>query len=296
VADTITQVYGGRATITFHELKHYYTVTVPGVCENLYQPSVTSAIGKLDKSAGLVPWAVECMTNRAKELINLGPTNPDRDSLHTILDAARETWRRVKQESADIGSFVHGWLEQELKGRSGVGVRPSFPVNSAPGLTPEMIEKANLSIAAGRRFFDEHNIEIVQAEAPRWSPTFGYVGTGDLIARVDGDLAALDYKTGKRLYPTVFLQLAAYQKAYEEEFTDQQIVKRIGVNVGRDGHLETAVRDNSTLERDFECFLALLTAWRWDRENQGKWSKSAPAVIGNLDVAIERSQKTVVED
>jgi hypothetical protein len=93
----------------------------------------------------------------------------------------------------------------------------------------------------------------------------------------------LDWKSGKRLYPTVWLQLAAYQVAYEEEFPDQQIVQRVGVNVGRDGVLETETRTNDTLKEDFKTFLALLQVWRWNMENQGKWSKPAPQILGAFD-------------
>lgn len=281
----ITSVYGGRATITFHEARHYYTVRIPGVEDRLYQPSVTSVIGCLDKSNALVPWAVKCMTARVKELVGTAET-VEREALLGILDAAQETWRQVKEQSADVGSLVHRVLEQELLHRAGQASKPALPVVAdpllAPGLTPLMIEQANDSISAGLRFFDEHHIEVIQAEAPRWSPTHGYIGTGDLIARVDGDLAVLDWKTGKRLYPTVFLQLAAYQKAYEEEFDNHTLTRRLAVNIGRDGTLSTEERNNDTLEADFSAFLGLLAAWRWNCENQGKYSKPAPRVLGPL--------------
>jgi hypothetical protein len=51
------------------------------------------------------------------------------------------------------------------------------------------------------------------------------------------------------------------------------------VNVGRDGELTVETRDNTTFERDLKTFLALLDAWRWDRENQGAWSKPAPPML-----------------
>jgi hypothetical protein len=81
------------------------------------------------------------------------------------------------------------------------------------------------------------------------------------------------------LYPTVFLQLAAYQQAYQEEFPDQEIEQRVAVNVGRDGELTVETRDNTTFDRDLKTFLALLDTWRWDLENQGAWSKPAPPML-----------------
>jgi hypothetical protein len=282
---SITSVYGGRAAITFHEARHYYTVKVPGIVDKLYQPSVTGIIGMMDKSGALVPWAVGQMATRIKELTPAGST--DKEVFLGVVDAAQETWRQTKNEAADIGSLVHRVLEQELLSRSDLAEKPALPVEPdallAPHLSAEMVEKANLSISAGLQFLDEHKIVVVQAEAVRWSPRYGYLGTGDLIAEVDDKLSVLDWKSGKRLYPTVWLQLAAYQVAYEEEFPDQQIVQRVGVNVGRDGVLETETRTNDTLKDDFKTFLALLQVWRWNMENQGKWSKPAPQVLGAFD-------------
>lgn len=290
----ITKVYGGRATVTFNEARHQYTVTVPGVVERMAQPSVTGIIGKLDKSGALVPWAVGQMSQRIKNLLQGVPVEQlDRDALWSIIDAAEDSWRQVKNEAADIGSLAHRVLEQELLYRSGLATKPAYPVTFdailAPNLTEEMVEKANNSIQAGLEFLDTHHIEVVQAEAPRWSPTYGYIGTGDLIARVDGDLSVLDWKTSKRLYATVFLQLAAYQVAYEEEFPGQRIERRIGINIGRDGVLETQERDNSTLDRDFRTFIALRDIYRWDCENQGKYSKPAHRILGPLS-ALEVSR------
>jgi hypothetical protein len=281
-----TEVYGGRAVITFNEGNHTYYVSVPSLgVKRLYQPSVTSILDMKDKSKALTIWAVDAFESRALELI---PTDRSvtREEAEIILDAAKDSYRRIKAEAANVGSIVHRVLHQLLLSRAGLAEAPRLPLSPdlilSPDMTPELIEKANNCISAGQKFFTEHRIQPVQAEAPRWSPTYGYVGTGDLIARVDGDLSALDYKSGKRLYETVFLQLAAYQMAYEEEFPDQKIKQRWAVNVGRDGELATECRDNSTLEYDFACFRGLLGVWRWNQENQGKYSKPAPKILGPL--------------
>jgi hypothetical protein len=280
-----TEVYGGKAVITFQEHNHTYYVSVPSLgVKRLYQPSVTSILDMKDKSKALTTWAVDSFEARALQLL---PNRlVSREEVEIILDAAKDSYRRIKTDAASVGSVVHRVLHQLLLSRAGLAEEPRLPLLPdsllAPDMTPELIEKANNCILAGRKFYEEHDIEVVQAEAPRWSPTYGYVGTGDLIARIDGELSGLDYKSGKRIYETCFLQLAAYQMAYQEEFPDQQITQRWGVNVGRDGELTTERRDNSTLEYDFACFRGLLGVWRWNVENQGKYSKSAPKILGPL--------------
>lgn len=290
----ITTVYGGRATIAFEEGKHLYYVNVPDAgIKRLYQPSVTSILKMKDKSEALIGWAVNAMHDSTLAMLKDVPSPVDKRIFEACLDAAKDNYRRIKKEAADIGSLVHRVLEQVLKYRAGLCDYPSLPLKSdlllAPGLTPEMVEKANLCVKAGLEFFDTHELKVVQSEAPRWSPTYGYIGTGDLIARLNGALSVLDFKTGKRPYAEYFLQTAAYQHAYQEEFPGEQIQARWIVNVGRDGELTTESRTNASYEEDFRCFLALLRVYRWDQENRGLYSKVAPRILGPLDKLIANS-------
>jgi CRISPR/Cas system-associated exonuclease Cas4 (RecB family) len=279
MGSVITPVYGGRATITFKEGSHVYTVDVPSKgIRDLWQPSVTGIIRVLSKADVLIPWALGEMISRVKLTLesNGGPFS--KELVIAVLEASKSAHNDRKQQAGDIGTYVHNFLEGELKSRAGLQPAPVFPYD----MPAEYAVPVSNSIDAGLKFFDEHEIKLVQAESPRWSPTHGFIGTGDLIAEVDGELTVVDYKTSKRLYDTVFLQLAAYQAAYEEEFPGQRITRRLAINVGKDGKLVTEDRDNATLERDFKCFLSLLDAWRWDRENQGQYSKPAPPVVGAL--------------
>lgn len=288
----ITSVYGGRASVEFDSRYHRYLVTVPGVCDRLFQPSVTSVLKMKDKSEALTKWAVNCFESKAKEY--LGQIKDEslltKELVAAILESSKENYRSVKEEAADIGTAVHGALEATIKSRAGLCPSPTLPLVSVEGMTQDMVDMANAAIFAGIKYFDSHRIRLVQSESPRWSATYGYIGTGDLIAEIDGRLSVLDFKTGKRLYPEVFLQLAAYQMAYQEEFK-AQIVQRVGLSVRRDGGLDDLVRDNMTLEADFACFLALLTAWRWHEENVGYWNKKeqrlitkpAPRIVGPLE-------------
>ncbi len=277
MSDIITPVYGGKATITFKPGKHVYTVDVPakGITD-LWQPSVTGIIGMMSMGDGLMYWGINEMVAKVEHLLASDPAEVMSKSLFkAVLQSAKATWKESRDNYADIGTYVHNFLEEELKYRSGLGASPTLPI-TIPGELRPSVEKA---IGAGQRFFDKHHIELVQAEAPRWSATHGYIGTGDLIARVDGKLSALDYKTSKRLYPKVFLQLAAYQMAYQEEFAGQEIEQRTGINVGRDGVLSHETRDNVTLQSDFKVFLGLQDAWRWSRVQE---DKQIPMTVGAI--------------
>ena len=284
-----TSVYGGRARVEFDGKYHRYLVTVPGVCYREFQPSVTSILKMKDKSEALTVWAVNCFEKKAKEYLNQVESPVDKDLVVAIIEQSKNNFRDVKEEAADIGTAVHEQLELTIKSRAGLCPSPSLPLLMVEGFTQDMVDMANAAIFAGIKYLDERSIKLIQAEAPRWSARHGYIGTGDLISEIDGKKSVLDFKTSKRLYAEVFLQTAAYQVAYQEEF-DDQLVQRVGLNVGKDGHLDDVYRDNSTLESDFQCFLALFTAYRWQQENVGYWSKkerkhipqTAPRIIGPL--------------
>lgn len=273
----ITKAYNGKAIIVFNEAKHYYTVSVKGICDKLYQPGVTTIIGMKDKSGALVSWATEQFAERMKALVNTAETW-EADTLCAVIDVAKDTWRKKRDEAASIGSIAHRALEATL-----LGHKPKLPLKIddivSPNVTQDMMDMANNSIEAGLQFIREHKIEVIEAEAPRWSPRHGYIGTGDLIARIDGRLAVLDWKTSKRLYPTVRMQLSAYGHAWMEEHPEQRVELRVPVNIGRDGVLEYEIHENTgckcgcTDENDFNTFLGLLNVWHWDRVNQGKWSQ-----------------------
>jgi hypothetical protein len=59
-------------------------------------------------------------------------------------------------------------------------------------------------------------LEPVAIEETVWSDRHGFAGTADLVARVDGAMTLLDWKTGKAVYPEAWLQNAAYRVAWNE--------------------------------------------------------------------------------
>lgn len=274
--------------INFFEKKHYYTVEAPGIFEGaLYQPGVTTIIGMKDKSAALVPWATGEMAKKLKEMIaESEPEHFTVATLSALVDAAKSSYNSSRQKAADIGTLAHGVFEVALKGG-----KPKLPLTldpEKPHIDQDMVDQANNAVDAGLQFIREHEIEVVQAETPRWSPRYGYIGTGDLIARIDGELSVLDWKTSKRLYPTVRLQLSAYKQAYEEEYPNQEITQRVAVNTGKDGKLDPQFYGIDSHEDDLEMFLSLLKAWRWDRANQGdsRYNKEVPRYLTATEVSL----------
>ena len=101
--------------------------------------------------------------------------------------------------------------------------------------------------------------------------TYRYAGTCDAVAKLkDGRLAVIDWKTGKRLYPEVALQLAAYAnnefavKHDGSRFEIAPIDTAIGVHLP--GDATYTAQPIELTEQLFRTFVALRTLQKW-RDN-----------------------------
>lgn len=167
--------------------------------------SVTTILGNGVPKRALTGWAAKSAAQYAvdnmAELARLCDTRQGKaEALQRIKGAP---WNQ-RDSKADIGSAVHDAAERLGLGEQ-VGVS-DFDDEVAPYVQSLV------------RFWREARPEVVMAEATVWNRKYGYAGTLDLIATLRGapalaPLTVVDYKTGKRAYPEVALQLAAYSHA-----------------------------------------------------------------------------------
>jgi hypothetical protein len=296
---SVTKVYQDRATIHFNEARHSYMIRVHGVVERLFQPSVTGVLGQKAKQA-LVGWAAkQSLKYVAKKLgeyesaKGTPPFSIDTAEIHGFLAEAEDAWREL-DSATTIGTVAHRFAYEELRFRAGLSqVKPQFPIEADPVLMPdfsvEMVDAVNSSARAVLQFFDDHSIEPILAERPLWSAQSGYVGTPDVICRLDGVLSILDYKSSKAIFAETRIQLAALQNMYQEEFPDQVIRNRWAVNIPKNGgDVQTETYGLDTYSEDLESFRACLTLYHFNRKND-KYQKGSPVqILGNLDNLVAR--------
>jgi hypothetical protein len=78
------------------------------------------------------------------------------------------------------------------------------------------------------RFLDEWDVETVYAERPVFHEKYLYGGTFDLLARIDGELWLLDWKTSASgAYGDTAFQLAAYGNSTHMELPDGSVVPMV---------------------------------------------------------------------
>lgn len=171
--------------------------------------SVTTIIGAIDKPA-LVQWAAIETAKAAVDHADIVASrlrNEGRDSAIEYLKNAR--FRRPKGErtAKDLGTAVHGAVEQWALS----GIRPDVDAEVAP------------FVRQFGRFLAEYRPMFVATEVTVYHPEMGYAGTADAFIEIDGRRFIIDYKTSrdtydgqgklKGPYPEVALQLAAYRHA-----------------------------------------------------------------------------------
>jgi len=148
-----------------------------------------------------------------------------------------------KDAAADIGTRMHAWIEDFVMGRA----KPVDPSLAKP-------TEAFLS------WFNDHHVVPVLSESAVYSYK-GYAGTLDMVAKVDGFLTVVDFKSSKGIYPEMIMQLASYHHAHQEMSGDvcpSGIILRLDKITGLPQVREV---DTDTLEYAAKKFFKLVEYW-----------------------------------
>lgn len=232
-------------------------------------PSVTTILGVIGKPA-LVNWAAkverELVSEVSADLYTDAAGTPamSRTAWLTTLQARLGKEKAHKKElakAAEIGSQVHALVEWTLKGELCHKVGPS----------PMISDKAQWAFMAWEDWRKRVDLKPIFVEQTVWSTEWGYAGTLDLLAEVEGKLTVLDWKTGKAVYAEDHLQNAAYRHAIREMGHGdpvQGIVVRLP-KVETDPEFEavTVTREEGYL---FGQFLRAMGLWEWQREMESE--------------------------
>lgn len=273
------KLYNGTVEILFDdsidektgEKKHVYYRKVDGKMKRL--AGVTTFCGIVDKTQFLLPWAVGVTVDFLRDHIDYlksGQLSGDE-----ILRLAKEESNRIKNEAGDLGSSIHKWIEEYIKGNS-----PEMPAD----------ERVITGVNAFLDWVDEVKAKFTWSEKILYSKKYDYVGTGDFGVKIGkgilkGKNLLGDTKTGNSIYEEVKLQTAGYLKADEEEqgkkIYDGRIVLRVSKET-EDEYFERMSKkkikdipqykpfealyldnDPEECDRDFNAFTQTISLYRW---------------------------------
>lgn len=243
-----SSLYSGSVELVFNPRNHTY------LANGIRVPSVTKICGVIDKSGPLIGWAL----NNALAICK-GGVQPDTPYpevyLEQVWTTAKRAYRDVKEEAASIGTDAHRAIEENLRGGS------VFPSEETP---------VGQCVSAAHQWIREHDLRMLEIERRIYSRKHRYSGTLDYLAYVDGELALVDWKSSKGVWPEYWLQTAAYQAAYEEE-TGTRIQCRHIIKLGKtDGTFEVHTRRSvKDYKKDLRAFLGALNLVRRLEELKG---------------------------
>jgi len=105
-----------------------------------------------------------------------------------------EEYHRILDEALDIGNYTHEWIEDYI--------------NEKPIDKP-----TNPSIDAFLRWETNYGVKFIDAERKIYCDRFKYAGTVDAVAKINGRVCVIDFKTSRKIYKPYHLQVTAYAQA-----------------------------------------------------------------------------------
>lgn len=228
---------------------HSYRVRTPDGLESIY-PGVTGTLNIINKPA-LINWAKrEALKIVQDGLMKLlSPALKKRvtisyDFIQRLIDEARKKPDRLKDAAADLGTKAHAYIDVIVKG-------------GQPGALDNDILRP---VSAFADWWKSCGITLLAGDTKVASLVHQYGGSLDAVGWdvVRGCLVVLDWKTSKAVYAEYALQVAAYVRAFEEQFgvvVPRAIIVRFakdGATAGSSGFEVCELRD---IEKSFQAFL-----------------------------------------
>lgn len=225
----IVKLYKGSVELSFDEVKHIYSINGKRV------EGVTTPLDVISKPF-LLYWAVnmaiEYLGGSEKTEAALRPGIAyDELQIKEILNGAKMAHRKRKETAAERGTMIHKKIEEYIKFQLKQGPEPT------PFVNPEMKDGYDRFL----QWVDAKKVKFLESERLIYSKKKEYAGTMDHLTEIDGKIWFGDTKTTGAIYSSNWYQIAAYEQAYLEEFTDikrKQIGGEVIVRIGLDGMLE----------------------------------------------------------
>lgn len=164
----------------------------------------------------------------------------------------KEESEKISEESLAIGGNWHNWLE-------GIGL--GKPPDTA------LLSETEKKWAEQFLMWKDTNIKAF-LETETMVYTDKYCGTLDsLVFLRDHKIALVDYKTSNSIYPSMYLQLAAYRHAYQEMHEipiDTAFILRFDKKSGK-----MEVKEVPEIAYQYEMFTKALDLFNWNN-NKGE--------------------------
>ena len=187
---TIQYWDGDDIDLEYNDAKHTYMVGDRKV------PSVTRVVDAVFPKY-LVDWAATCGADYWAN--NYGD---DEDMYNGILNAHKQ----ISHRAQSIGLEVHKWIELYIK----------VKLLECGDTLVDYPEHVKVPMQNFHDWVESREIEWLACEKKVYSRSWEYAGTIDALAKINGKLCVIDFKTSAKIYKEYYLQVSAYCNAIGE--------------------------------------------------------------------------------
>ena len=177
-----------------------------------------------------------------------------------ILGEAKKAHTVKSKEALMSGRIAHDMIEKYIK--ETIRNEESFVLNTSKIED----EKVRSSVCAFMDWESKNKVEWLASELKLPSLKNMFAGTIDAVARINGVLTVVDFKTSNQMSEDYNLQTAAYYILLDEnlEEGEERPVERLILRIPKDGSgFETKVVD-TPLGFDCETFIHCREIYRWN--------------------------------
>lgn len=243
--------------LTFNEKTHVYRL------DGQHVPGVTTILKVLDRP-GLRDWAARSVAEYVADHPAMieGLYESGRGPMVAML---KQTPWQKRDDAAERGTEYHEHIAAILRGEE-----PMVP-ESQEGL-----------VQNGLAFLEDYDVQPLLIEAAVGSRKHRYGGTLDLIADTRIGRIALDWKSGKRIYPSTALQVAAYAFAeFEGLGGDEKPIPEVeaayGLQVADDSYTLIPLKFGPDV---FDEFVKVREVYDINKRVEGDWKQPGSGYAG----------------
>lgn len=253
--------------LQFDNKKHAYTLDGKKLLSG-----VTTVISETSSKSNLIQWAANMavdyvdanILDRAFPHVSEGVYNPT--ELDAVLFEARTAHARKRDGAASKGTDTHALVEEYIN--TCIYERKNLPEFGA-----NQIWEQNEAIQSFIDWATANKVVFIAAEQRLFSEKYGYAGTADFFAMIDGKLTVGDLKTFPKMWSAdAFIQCGAYANAWKE-LTGEQIAQSVVVKMcdpederlKKYGGKAFSVYPRYAIEEDEQMFLKRLDIYRYNQ-------------------------------
>ncbi len=193
---TVQYKHGKDVDLEYNDEKHTYMV------EGKQVPAVTRIVDAVSPK-NLTEWAAKAGADWW-----LNNYTDDVEMQAIMYDGIRYAHKEISKEAQNIGSDVHKWIELHIRSKMDDG-----------HLFVEYPDDVKVSMENFHKWLamaDKRGIEWLGSEKKIYSKVWNYAGTIDALAKINGELYVIDFKTSAKIYKEYYLQVYGYAQAVHE--------------------------------------------------------------------------------